>query len=157
MQFRTHIALGVLIALVSIILFPKFNPIITVPLIIFFSILPDVDHSKSWISKEFSLFTAPIHLFFKHRGVFHSIFIPATASVILYYYHYPNLAFGIFVGYLAHLIGDAVTVQGINFLHPISKFKIEGPIRTGSLAEFIIFILLVAINGFLIISKLKIF
>ena len=42
---------------------------------------------------------------------------------------------GIFIGYTAHLAADMLTVEGIKPLYPLSKEKIQGPLKTGSILE----------------------
>lgn len=152
MEFKTHLALAFLIAILYLTLFKNINPYIFFPIVLFFSLLPDVDHSKSYISRKFPILSAPIHFFFKHRGFFHSIFPAIILFILFYSLSYPSIAFGILIGYLAHLIGDGMTKQGVNFLNPFSTLVLQGPIETGSFTEFIIFIILVAIDGFLVIS-----
>lgn len=154
MEFKTHIALGLLIAIGYTTIFHNVNPYIFFPVALLFSIVPDIDHSKSFISRKFPVLSSPIHFFFKHRGFIHSIFPALFLFLLFYYLHFPNLAFGMFIGYTAHLIGDGFTKQGINFLHPFSTLEIHGPIETGSFSEFMIFILLIAINGFIIIGRI---
>lgn len=152
MEFKTHLALAFLVAVLYLSFFKNVNHYIFFPLVLFFSLLPDADHSKSYISRKFPLFTAPIHFFFRHRGFFHSIFPAAIIFIIFYYFSYPSIAFGILIGYLAHLIGDGLTKEGVNLLTPFSTLVLKGPIETGSFTEFIIFMILIAIDGFLLIS-----
>jgi inner membrane protein len=152
MEFKTHLALAFLIAILYLSFSKNINQYIFFPIVLFFSLLPDMDHSKSYISRKFPIISAPIHFFFKHRGFFHSIFPALVLFIIFYYFIYTSLAFGILIGYLAHLIGDSMTKQGVNFLNPFSTLVLRGPIETGSFTEFIVFIALVAIDGFLVIN-----
>lgn len=151
MEFKTHLALAFLAGVIYLSIFKNVNPYIFFPLVLFFSLLPDIDHSKSYISRKFPIISAPIHFFFKHRGFFHSIFPAIILFILFEYFNYPSIAFGILIGYLAHLIGDGLTKAGVNFLNPFSTLVLQGPIETGSLTEFIIFIILVAIDGLLVI------
>ncbi len=152
MEFKTHLALAFLAGIIYLSLFKNVNSYIFFPLVLFFSLLPDIDHSKSYISRKFPIISAPIYFFFKHRGFFHSIFPAIILFILFEYLHYPSIAFGILIGYFAHLIGDGLTKQGVNFLNPFSTLVLQGPIATGSLTEFIIFIILVAIDGLIVIS-----
>lgn len=154
MQFKTHVLFALLIAIIYTSIFHNVNKFIFIPLVLIFSSLPDIDHPQSYISHKIPIFPRIINFFFKHRGFFHSIFPPIILGTILFYINFPNVAIALLVGYFAHLVGDAFTVQGINFLHPIFRFEIHGPIHTGSFSEFIIFIILIALNGFLIIKSL---
>src|SRR3989344_7775312 len=139
MIFRTHLALGFLIALFVVILFKPNMPIIFLTLTTLFSALPDIDHPKSNYGRMFPVISWPISLIFKHRGFFHSIFPPTIGFLILNYYNFTFIAWAILIGYLAHLIGDAITIEGINFLHPFSTFHIKGPLRTGAILETLLF------------------
>lgn len=142
MIFRTHLALGFLIGLLSLSFLDIANPVIFIVLITIFSSLPDIDHPRSKIGRKFFFFSAPISLIFKHRGFFHSIFPPIILFSIFTYFKISFLAFAIAIGYIAHLIGDAMTKEGINFLHPLSTLRIQGPLTTGGKLEVIIFVAL---------------
>ena len=68
--------------------------------------------------------------------MFHSIWIPLIA--FFFSMVYPLLKgplMGITIGYSAHLIADAMTVEGIKPFAPFSKETIKGPLRTGSIFE----------------------
>jgi membrane-bound metal-dependent hydrolase YbcI (DUF457 family) len=92
----------------------------------FASILPDIDHRRSMISKRIPF----IHRFFKHRGVTHH---PLTGILIGATLHsWPFMA-----GYLIHLGFDAMTLMGIPLWN---RKRLRGPIRTGSIAELFVLI-----------------
>jgi membrane-bound metal-dependent hydrolase YbcI (DUF457 family) len=42
------------------------------------------------------------------------------------------------LGYGSHLFADAITKEGVTPLSPLSKQEIKGPIKVGSLAEFVV-------------------
>ena len=146
MMFRTHLALGFLFGLLSLKFFDLIHPVIFVVLVTLFSSLPDIDHPKSRIGRKLFFISFPIKFIFKHRGFFHSIFPPVILFLLLFYFNFNLVAFSVFIGYIAHLAGDAVTKNGINFLHPVTRFRIQGPIRTGGKFETIIFISLMLVN-----------
>jgi len=137
MRYKTHLALGILIGILYIYFFRNVNIYLFMPVVALFSIMPDLDTPNSFISHKLPFLSFPISLISKHRGFFHSVFPPLILFFIFYQFNYPTLAFGIFIGYIAHLIGDALTVEGINFLHPFSRFTIQGPIETGSFGEIL--------------------
>lgn len=60
-----------------------------------------------------------------HRGFTHSIlgYVLATSIVriLSLEYNAPNIYLGFSLGYITHLIGDFLTVQGIKLFYPISK------------------------------------
>lgn len=140
MMFKTHLALGFLIGLLSLNFINVNNPVIFLILVTLFSSLPDIDHPKSRIGRKLFFISWPISLIFNHRGFFHSIFPPIILFALLSIINLNFLAITVAIGYLSHLIGDAVTLEGIKFLHPITAFTIRGPIRTGNFFEFLIYI-----------------
>jgi inner membrane protein len=135
MMGRTHMAIGLLAGLV---LFTFFNQpwYIFIPLVIFGSLLPDVDHENSKINRMIPL-TRWIPTFFVHRGFFHSIFPAIIIYVGLHLAKLDILGIPLAIGYTSHLASDCLTRLGCNLLHPISTFRIQGPIMTNGLMELL--------------------
>ena len=135
MMGRTHMAFGFLAGMLT---FPIFgaNWLIFLPLAVFGSLFPDVDHENSKINRMLPV-TRWIPTVFKHRGFFHSIF----PAIILYAgFHLAGLNYiglPLTIGYLAHLGSDCLTRTGCNLLHPISSFRISGFIMTDGAMELI--------------------
>lgn len=87
-----------------------------------------------------------IPFFTKHRGVMHTLLLPAlllafsnfTGMVVV-----KSLVFGLAIGYISHLYADSLTVEGCPLVWPISQ-ECVGPrlIKTGSVAEYICAVLL---------------
>ena len=154
-MFKTHLALGFLIGFVVAALFNVVYPVLFVILVTLLSALPDIDHPKSKYGRKLFFISIPISLFFKHRGFFHSIFPPAILALIFVYFNLNYLALAVFVGYVSHLIGDATTKEGINFLHPFATFRVQGPLTTGGLLEKVIFFGLILVNLLLSYSFLS--
>ena len=146
MMFKTHLAFSILTALLIIILFDIPEKLLFIAVLVFSSSLPDIDSKKSKIGRKFPLFSKIINLIFGHRGFFHSVFPPIIALAMLWYLNLFLLGLAVFIGYLTHLILDATTIEGINFLYPVSKYRIKGLIRTNSFSEFIIFLLISSLN-----------
>lgn len=76
----------------------------------------------------------------KHRGIFHTIW-PVIIILIVNvafakYLPFPIIALAI--GYGSHLLADSLTKFGIAPLFPLSKQEIRGPIKTGSISEYIL-------------------
>lgn len=147
-MFKTHLALGFLIGLFIIEFFNVPYKLLFLFLVTIFSGLPDIDHPKSTYGRKFRFLSFPISLISKHRGIFHSIFPPLIAFLLLKHYNYTFLGLAIVIGYITHLIGDSFTKQGINFLHPISTFEIRGPLTTGALVESLLFFVIIALDVF---------
>ncbi|MFA5108618.1 MAG: metal-dependent hydrolase [Candidatus Micrarchaeia archaeon] len=101
-----------------------------------------------------------------HRGLFHSLFAAIYTSVIFYLLitiilgnfgvaNVSNIAsvisFGIFVGFVFHLLQDSLTLSGIEWFSPLSTLKISGNHITNSdkgqlIANlFIVYLMLLAI------------
>lgn len=135
MLFRTHFLFGILAGLLFIQLFNPANQLLFMALILLGAIFPDIDNVKSTIGK-FAL----IGFFFEHRGLFHSLLIAAALSLLLALFTDVYYAFAL--GYLTHLAADALTPMGVGFLYPFSNKRVRGFIKTGSLLEHILFIIL---------------
>ncbi len=149
MLFRTHITFS---ALLFLILFSYFqNPLLTAIGIFIGTIILDIDSEKSKIGKAW--YFRPIQWFTSHRRFFHSIFFIILATAILSIIS-TNIAIGFIIGSLSHLLLDALTKRGISPLHPITKRKLKGPIKTNSIPEEIIFVLLLLTDTILIFITL---
>lgn len=157
MLAKTHFILGMLAGLLAINLF-VFDSIAkyAVYFIMINSgvVFPDFDHPKSLINSKLRI-TKIFSVLFKHRGILHSIFALVIISALLYFYAGLFFAAAFFLGYLSHLFSDALTADGINFLAPISKFKVSGPIKTGGTSEKIVLylaVLLIILRIYLLIK-----
>ena len=117
------------------------------------SIFPDIDHPKSSIAQQSFLTKGVSHIVStvsEHRGIFHSliasILLTAPAYALLAYSRLAVApALGFWFGYLSHLVGDSMTRGGVRWLQPFSDGKLRGPLRTGSLSEEFLFVILLAI------------
>ena len=156
-MFKTHLALGFLIALLSLQLFHPSFPWLFVPLAALFSGLPDVDTEKSKFGRKIYPLSLLFRVVFGHRGFFHSILAALGFYFLFVYLNLPFLALTMLVGYFAHLLGDAVTLEGVNFLWPFSGFRVSGFMRTGSVMESVVLGFLLAGNIFLILKMLNLF
>ena len=152
MMGRTHLAIAILLALVV-------APFITVPniwmfvvLVAFGALLPDVDHESSTVNKICPV-TRILPLFFKHRGFFHSIFPPIIMLSVFWFFHQEFIGLALTFGYLTHLLSDSLTHMGVNWLYPVSIWRMQGPFETGKLMESILFFTVLA----LIVVKLTVF
>lgn len=147
-MFKTHLAFGFLISLLSLRIFNIKFPLLFILLVTIFSALPDIDHPKSKIGRKFFFISTPISLVFRHRGFFHSIFPAIILFLLLNYFNLGFLALAVAIGYISHLFGDAITKEGINFLHPISTLRIQGPMTTGATLEAFIFFIIILFDIF---------
>ena len=139
-MFKTHLAFSFLLAL---FLFKYFNLNFYLFLIIFIlaGILPDIDHSKSWIGRKFKLLSWLINFIFGHRKLIHSIFFAVFLAIIVKIF-FNDYYIPFFLGYLSHLFLDSLTKQGVRILYPL-KFKTSWIIRTNSIVEKLLLIILI--------------
>ncbi len=149
-MFRTHLIFSFLIGLLIINSFNIQNKIIFIIILLIASALPDIDSYKSKIGKKIKPISFLINLFFRHRGIFHSPFILILISLVIALIN-PEIAAAFFIGYLSHLVLDSLTPEGIMFFYPFSKKRTKGRIRTGSLFENILFILLLALCFYMLL------
>jgi len=113
------------------------------------AMLPDLDAKNSTISKQHPIASKAIRAFSDHRGIMHSVFIPAIIFLITYYVlpkliDLPTELFaGFLVGYASHLASDVITINGLELFHPFSSYRLRGFIRTGGKLELLVASLIV--------------
>lgn len=143
MLFKTHLAFGFLIGLVTLKIFNPLNIILFLILVLIGSLLPDIDHPKSKVGKKIKL----IGFLFEHRGFFHSLLFLALIHIIVFMFFRDNpFILPLVIGYTSHLFIDCFNHKGIMPLHPFSRFRIRGFIKTGALLETILFSSLVIVD-----------
>ena len=95
---------------------------------IFFSMLPDVDHTKSIIGKIFFPLAKWLNVRHGHRTITHSVFfligIYFAALTIEKLFFFQNLALITFLATFSHCFFDAMTKAGIQFFYPISSVRV---------------------------------
>ncbi|MGL1888703.1 MAG: metal-dependent hydrolase [Reichenbachiella sp.] len=93
-----------------------------------FSILPDIDHTKSPMGKAFSFTQLPQYLDrnFGHRTITHSLLVYFSLGLLIYFIegifstsHTFTLIY--FFAYSSHLIFDMMTVSGVPLFFPFKK------------------------------------
>ena len=139
-MFRTHIVFGLLIGLFVLPAFPETNLFLFLFLVAFGAGLPDIDHPDSVMGRKVKI----IGWIFDHRGFFHSFFAVVLFGLLGFaIFKNEVMGFALALGYLSHLIGDALTHEGIAPFNPILKFRISGFFSTGHLIERILFIVFI--------------
>lgn len=143
MLFMTHLLLGIVFFLV---LKGWIGSSVTVFLLVLLgSILPDIDVAHSKINQWSGILGKWVAFFSKHRGVYHSLFLAVVLLSGLGYFWRWDYGLAFFIGYLAHLLGDGITIQGVQLFYPFSDWKIKGPIKTGGVLEMVLFLVMVVL------------
>jgi inner membrane protein len=108
------------------------------------SLLPDIDEPKSKVGRKAPILSHGIKLFFGHRGITHTLLASIIVGSLLFYFSkgFPSpLAIGLTIGYLFHILEDALSIEGVPLLFPITKKHFGIPIyRTGGLREYVILV-----------------
>jgi len=145
MLMRTHLAFS---AFLAIYFLPFVNSkIYFIIMVLIGTALPDIDLMHSYVGNRW--YFRPIQWFVKHRGIIHSITFALVITIVLAMY-LPVLAFGFFLGYVGHLIGDAITIEGIRPFWP-SKSESLGRMRVGGIGEKVLFYVLVLIDVMMVV------
>ena len=141
-MYYTHLAFGFLVSLILIDILDINYKLLFILIIILFSIFPDIDERSSKIGKKYKFASRIINFLFGHRGFFHSIYIPLILYLIFYSIN-NEIGIAILAGYFSHLLMDAITRQGIRPLYPIINIKVNGFVKTNSLLEKILFLVII--------------
>ena len=170
MLYKTHIAGGLLAGAIVI----KLNPTIDVysiqtmgvlSLTSLGSVLPDIDHTGSFIGRKFKILSTIVSNVASHRGITHTPAFGALFSFALFKlaniigFNIPSIYFiALFTGIMSHIILDALTVGGVPLLAPLSTKKISfTSFKTGSNFENILMIAMVFINIISFFNILRIY
>lgn len=128
MKAPAHIAgslafTGLFCSLFNVNIFERWQNVIV---LIFFALLPDIDHTKSIIGKLFYPLAKWLSVRFGHRTVTHSIFFAILATSLL---KIVSFYFGFSADYYliawfsigSHFILDMITIEGIPLFYPFAK------------------------------------
>lgn len=109
------------------------------------SLLPDIDHPKSWLGRRIPFISIPLSALVGHRGVTHSLIaLVATLLIALAGLSHWGMALGkwsplvtgLCLGYASHLFGDWATPSGIPLMWPnLRRYKSPVSFFTGCLEE----------------------
>jgi inner membrane protein len=144
MIFLTHGFFALFLGLLFQKIF-SYQDVFFLALAIFFSLLPDIDSSASFMGKKVKI----IGFFFKHRGFFHSfLFLVFATVIILIASNNIYYSFATAIGIFSHIFLDALTPAGVEFFWP-NKKKLKGPLQTGSSLDFVLLVVFVVLGYFL--------
>ena len=99
------------------------------------ALLPDIDHPQSWAGRKMRAISVPLSLVVGHRGVTHSAIAVAAGLALLLLLGTGWMAAPVVVGYLSHLLADALTPSGVPLLWPSRRRFTLNLCRTGSAVE----------------------
>lgn len=132
-----------------------FNVPMVLALLIIGSLLPDIDHPRGFLARQSYLFrraSRGVGKFIRHRGIVHSLLAALIATAVVWvvaiFYRWETLAVAcFFLGFVSHLAADSLNPTGIKWLQPFSKARVKGGIRTGSIIEkCLVLLILIAIS-----------
>lgn len=146
---RTHAAFGFLKGLLVMSFLNPANQILFMIMVVFGSLFPDIDHPKAKIGSKVKI----VGWLFEHRGFFHSVFALFLFSLLIFFLLKQKIYFWAFgTGFLSHMILDALNHKGIMPLHPLSKKRVKGFIKTNGFTENILFVIFIIIGILTLIS-----
>lgn len=128
MTFPNHLAAGITftgifaaIADVNIFADPSL-----IGLTIFAAVLPDIDHTASPVGKIVYPFARWLHRRVGHRTLTHSLLALLTLSFLVgiletWFGQSNSYRIVFFFAYFSHIVGDMITIQGVQFFYPFSK------------------------------------
>lgn len=87
------------------------------------SLLPDIDHPKSWLGRRLLPISVPLTMLVGHRGVTHSLLAVIAMALVLTFYGGVGggVVTALCIGYVIHLAGDFVTNSGIPVFWPVKR------------------------------------
>jgi len=144
MLFRTHIlfSLAVYFVVAHFIEMPFF----VLVFVLLAAAFVDIDAHGSIFGNRW--YFRPLQWLTRHRGIVHSLIFALLLSLVIASVS-QWAGFGFFVGYISHLFLDCWTKSGVKLLWPLG-WKIKGPLKSGSWAEDVIFVLLFLGNIFIV-------
>lgn len=141
MKYKTHTIGGMLAGVILIQAFPSPHPLILIASATIGGLLPDLDHSGSYLGRRIKPVSKGINKLFGHRGITHAPMIISILFLILHLLFKLEvpLFLGLWIGSLSHVFLDALTVSGVPLFYPLSKKKISLlPLKTGGMGEVVI-------------------
>lgn len=146
MMARSHVIVGLAswIAAAPALHLPVIDPL-GLAIVVLGSLLPDIDHPKSWVGQRTRPVSTAIASALGHRGVTHSAIAAVGLTMLLLHAGYERGAVAaLTIGYLSHLAADMLTPRGLRLAWPFPGTWSFPLCRTGSPTENLIVLLLVA-------------
>jgi inner membrane protein len=145
MMARSHVIVGLATWSVAapMLHVPSLDPI-CLGLVVAGSLLPDIDHPKSWVGRRTRPISTVIASALGHRGITHSaLAVIGLTMLLLHAGYWRGGVSALAIGYLSHLAADMLTPQGLRLAWPLSHTWGLPLCRTGSAMELVVVIVLV--------------
>jgi inner membrane protein len=145
MMARSHVIVGLAtwIAAAPMLHLSSLDPI-CLGLVVAGSLLPDIDHPKSWVGRRTRPISTVIASALGHRGITHSaIAVIGLTMLLIHAGYWRGGVLALAVGYLSHLAADMLTPQGLRLAWPLPGTWGVPLCRTGSGMESVIVLVLV--------------
>ncbi|MEO1743214.1 MAG: metal-dependent hydrolase, partial [Cyanobacteria bacterium J06629_9] len=104
--------------------------------------MPDLDHPESALGRRLLLISVPLSAIFGHRGMTHSLLavialvgLLVAVTTIPAYHALGQLITPLIVGYLSHILGDALTPSGVPLFWPRKRTYSANLFKTWSWQE----------------------
>lgn len=149
MMFYTHLTFSLLVGLLASVFF-GIGQLYFIVLVVLFGLIPDIDTHKSKVGKKIPIISFILKIIFGHRGIFHSVFIPILLFFAFSYLGFYLMGLAVLLGYLSHILLDALTPSGVKLFWPF-RFKMKGFIKTNSILEKILFLILCIADVYIIV------
>ena len=143
MRFDTHIAFGVLLFLITDYYLSLDNKVVYLGLFVLLSLLPDIDKHTSFLGKKMKIISFIFEKMFKHRGIFHSLWVSIVLYIVLARFGYGLAA----IGYLGHVVLDMLNKKGVRLLWPF--IRVKGLFLYGKIGDTVLFYLFVMLSSFI--------
>lgn len=113
----------------------------------FGSLLPDIDHPQSWAGRKLRFISVPLSMLVGHRGVTHSAIAVVACLAAMMTLNTGWVVAPVAIGYLSHLMADALTPSGVPLLWPNKRRFTLNLCRTGSMTEMALVAVIAALGG----------
>jgi inner membrane protein len=111
----------------------------------FGGLMPDLDHPKSALGRQIPFLSYPLSQIFGHRGFTHSLLmVGILLTVLVSLTNDPNynglswMVVPLCLGYLSHILGDALTPSGVPLFYPLKKTYSLNLFKTRSFLETVV-------------------
>lgn len=127
MLAKSHVTTTLALSLPWLALSHQLNEV-NVVVVCLGSLLPDIDHPKSYLGQKSRVVSEVTNKTFGHRGATHSLlaaFLVLLVGLFCQRYYLPkfmgHVAFWLTWGYLCHLLEDGFSKLGIRWFYPFQK------------------------------------